>query len=90
MAAAGLDPEWADVVRDLDRVEEVVVDQGTKRFVLRTQAPGTAGTVCQAVGVALPPLVRQLAAKKPPPASAARPNLRRGRPRRGATAALFS
>jgi hypothetical protein len=65
--AAAADPEWADIVRDLDRVEEVTVDQGTKRFVLRVQAPGCAGVVCKAVGVALPPLVRQLPAAHPPP-----------------------
>ena len=39
LGAAGADPEWADIVRDLDRVEEVTVDQATKRFVLRVQAP---------------------------------------------------
>ena len=82
--AAGAEPEWADIVRDLDRVEEVTVDQGTKRFVLRVQAPGCAGVVCKAVGVALPPLVRQLPAAHPPPQPAP-PPARRGRPRRGAT-----
>jgi len=81
--AAGAELEWGDIVRDLDRVEEVSVDQGPKRFVLRTQAPGCAGTVCKAVGVALPPLVRQLPAAQPPP-QPARPPARRGRPR-GAT-----
>jgi len=81
--AAAADPEWADIVRDLDRVEEVTVDQGTKRFVLRVQAPGCAGVVCKAVGVALSPLVRQLpAAHQPQPAP---PPTRRGRPHRGAT-----
>ena len=81
---AGAEPEWADIVRDLDRVEEVTVDQVTKRFVLRVQAPGCAGVVCKAVGVALPPLVRQLPAAHPPPQPAP-PPARRGRPRRGAT-----
>jgi hypothetical protein len=82
--AAGAALEWGDIVRDLDRVEEVSVDQGPKRFVLRTQAPGCAGTVCKAVGVALPPLLRQLPAAQPPPRPAP-PPARRGRPRRGAT-----
>jgi hypothetical protein len=82
--AAGAELEWADIVRDLDRVEEVTVDQATKRFVLRTQAPGCAGVVCKAVGVALPPLVRQAPAAQPPPQPASLP-ARRGRPRRGAT-----
>jgi hypothetical protein len=82
--AAGAELEWADIVRDLDRVEEVTVDQATKRFVLRTQAPGCAGVVCKAVAVALPPLVRQATAAQPPPQPVSLP-ARRGRPRRGAT-----
>ena len=82
--AAGAALEWGDIVRDLDRVEEVTVDQGPKRFVLRTQAPGCAGVVCKAVGVALPPLVRQAPTAQPPPQPAPPPP-RRGRPRRGAT-----
>jgi hypothetical protein len=82
--AAGAALEWGDIVRDLDRVEEVSVDQGAKRFVLRTQAPGCAGVVCKAVGVALPPLVRQSPTAQPPPQPAPPPR-RRGRPRRGAT-----
>jgi hypothetical protein len=81
--AGGVEPEWDDIRRDLDRVEEVTVDQANKRFVLRTQAPGGAGAVCKAVGVALPPLVRQVALAQAPPQPA--PPVRRGRPRRGAT-----
>ena len=86
LAAAGIAAEWADIVRDLDRVEQITVDQHDKRFVLRPQAPGCAGRVFQAIGVALPPLVRQLPAAIPPPTSptAVSPS-RRGRPRRGAT-----
>jgi hypothetical protein len=85
LAAAGLDPEWADVGRDLDRVEEVTVDQDDKRFVLRTQAPGCAGAVCKAIGIALPPLVRQLPSATAPPAPKDAPQHPRGQPRRGAT-----
>jgi hypothetical protein len=85
LAKAGLDPEWADIVRDLDRLEEVTVDQDGKRFILRTEAPGCAGAVCKAIGVALPPLVRQLPPATPPPTSKDPPKRRRGRPRRGAT-----
>ena len=47
--------------RDYDQLEEVTVDQQQKQFVLRTDAPGRAGTVFKAVGVALP-------AARPPPA----------------------
>lgn len=85
LAAAGLDPEWGDVVRDLDRVEEVTVNQQAKRFLLRSDAPGCAASVFGAVGVALPPLIRQLPTEQPPPEPAASPRKRRGRPRCGAT-----
>jgi hypothetical protein len=45
--------EWNDIVRDPDRVEQVTIDQGPKRLVLRPQTPGCAGAVFKAVGVAL-------------------------------------
>jgi hypothetical protein len=64
LEAAGVVAEWANIVRDLDRLEEVTIDQGDKRFVLRLQAQGCAGAVCKAVGFALPPLVRQLPAAR--------------------------
>jgi Transposase DDE domain len=85
LSAAGVTAEWADIVRDLDRVEQITVEQPTKRFVLRPQAPGCAGSVFQAVGVALPPLLRQLPAATPPTQAKPPPTKRRGRPRRGAT-----
>jgi len=83
---AGLNAEWNAIVRDLDRVEQVNLEQGPKRFRLHTQAPGCAGAVFKAVGVALPPLVQQIPSATPPPAEIrASPPRRRGRPRRGAT-----
>ena len=85
LAAAGLDLEWGDIIRHLDRIEEVTVDQGSKRFVLRTQTHGLANSVFKAVGVALPPLVRQIRTGKPPPPTRTHHPAKRGRPRRGAT-----
>ena len=85
LSAAGVTAEWADIVRDLDRIEQITVEQGTKSFVLRPQAPGCTGSVFQAVGVALPPLLRQLPTATPPPQAKPPPTKRRGRPRRGAT-----
>jgi hypothetical protein len=91
LEAAGVAAEWDDVRRDLDRLEEVTVEHGDKRFVLRAEASGCAGAVSKAVGVALPPLLRQFKRAQPPPAAAAAPpKPRRGRPRRGATSPLFS
>jgi hypothetical protein len=57
------DFEWKDVLDDLNDLEDVHVVHEHKHFVLRTEARGTAGRVCQAVGVALPPTVRQLQAE---------------------------
>ena len=61
LAAAGHKFEWADIVRDLDGLCEIMIDQDGKRFVLRTAPTGVCGKVVQAVGVALPPTVRQAA-----------------------------
>ena len=52
--------EWADVIRDLDRLQMVEVEQDQKRFLLRSEAQGTCGKVFQAVGVALPPTVQHV------------------------------
>ena len=65
LQAAELDLEGQDVIADLDRVVETTVEQQGRRFVLRNQAPGCAGAVFQAVGVALPPLFRRLDAENP-------------------------
>ncbi|NJN36913.1 MAG: IS1634 family transposase [Nitrospiraceae bacterium] len=62
LARKGLgDLEWAKIVRDLDRLEEVDVEKDGKRFILRTEVSGVAGKVLQTVGVALPPTIRQAA-----------------------------
>jgi Transposase DDE domain len=90
LAAADLDPEWDDIVRDLDRVAEVTVDQEAKRLLLRTDTPGCAASVFKAVGVALPPLVRHAPAPTPPPEPDQPRQKRRGRPRRGATRSRIS
>ncbi|MGA9750245.1 MAG: IS1634 family transposase, partial [Acidobacteriota bacterium] len=58
MARAGVEAEWAEVIRDLDEVQEVHLEQEGKRFLLRTAAAGCAGKVFQAAGVALPPTLR--------------------------------
>jgi transposase len=61
LVARGHVLEWADVVQDLERLQVVDVEQEGKRFRLRTAAQGTCATVFQAVGVAFPPTVQQLA-----------------------------
>jgi hypothetical protein len=65
LEARGHDPEWADVICDLDRLQTVEVEQDGKRFLLRSEVQGTCGQVFQAVGVALPPTVQQVSPASP-------------------------
>jgi hypothetical protein len=58
LAAAHLQPEWRTLLADLDRLQEIETEQDGKRFILRTPVTGVAGKVFQAVGVALPPQIR--------------------------------
>lgn len=56
----GYELEWADVIRDLNRLEEIEIEQDGKRFLLRANTTGSCGKVFQAAGVALPPTIRQV------------------------------
>jgi Transposase DDE domain len=87
LAAAGRDLEWAEVIFDLERLVETEIVQDGKRFLVRPAAPGCAGVVFQAVGVALPPMVRAVGPPSAPPRS---PQGRPKRRKRGANAAKAS
>jgi len=51
--------EWKDIIRDLDTMDEVELEDTGKRFVIRTGTSGRCGKVFQAAGVAIPPTIRQ-------------------------------
>jgi transposase len=55
----GVTVEWADLIRDLDRLQEATIDKDGKRITTRTQVAGQVGLVFQAAGVALPPHQRE-------------------------------
>lgn len=57
--------EWDDILRDLDRLQEITLEQDSKRFLLRTPTLGVAGKLFQAVGVALPPNIQELPNPQP-------------------------
>lgn len=59
--AAGLTVEWADLLRDLDRLQEATIDKDGKCITTRTAVTGQVGRVFQAVGIALPPNTRERA-----------------------------
>jgi Transposase DDE domain len=67
LAAAHLKPEWGALIRQLDRLQEIETEQDDKHFVLRTPVTGDVGRVFQAVGVALPPNIREADAEAAAP-----------------------
>jgi len=66
MSPARLKPEWRDLLADLDRLQEIKAEQGGKRFILRTPVSGVAGKVFQAIGISLPPNIREAEAASIP------------------------
>ena len=51
--------EWADILRDLVKLQEVEVISDSQTYYLRTALKGTCNEVLRAVGVKVPPSVRQ-------------------------------
>jgi hypothetical protein len=60
--AAGFRPEWGDVLRDLDRLQEVAISKDGRQMTLRTPATGVIGPLFKAARMALPPNVRDAGA----------------------------
>ena len=55
----GLKLEWKDMLRDLEKLQEVEVDLGAQRFFLRTELRGNCVDILRAAGMKVPPAVRQ-------------------------------
>jgi hypothetical protein len=53
----GFRPEWGDVLRDLDRLQEVAISKDGRQMTLRTPATGVIGPLFKAARMALPPNV---------------------------------
>jgi transposase len=54
----GYNFEWADICQDLGALQEVEISASSKRLIVRTECKGVCGKVFQAVGVAIPPVIR--------------------------------
>lgn len=52
--------EWAEIKQDLKALQTVTIEESGKRFAIRSQCQGVCGKVFQAVGMALPPTIREL------------------------------
>ena len=57
---AGHDAEWADITRDLSALQEITLEDNGKRLAVRSECKGACGKVFQAVGVAIPPTIREV------------------------------
>jgi transposase len=52
--------EWAEIKQDLEALKRVTIEEGSQRFTISSQCQGVCGKIFQAVGVALPPTIREL------------------------------
>ncbi|MCP3953378.1 MAG: transposase [Desulfobacterales bacterium] len=52
--------EWSDIKQDLKALQLVTIEEGSKRFAIRSQCQGNCGKIFQAVKVALPPTIREI------------------------------
>lgn len=59
LEAAGHHFEWADVKQDLKALQQVTIEEGDRRFAIRSQSKGVCGKIFKAVGVAMPPTIRE-------------------------------
>lgn len=79
---AGVRPEWKELLRDLDRLQQVRLQHRGADWQVRTDATPTIANLFRKAHIALPPRAKQTA----PPKAPSKPNpKRRGRPRRSAT-----
>jgi transposase len=62
LEASKLSLEWKDIKRDLTALQEVVLEESNnKKIAIRTAPQGTCSSIFRAVGVAIPPTLRQIA-----------------------------
>ncbi|MBT4642430.1 MAG: hypothetical protein HOC09_26755 [Deltaproteobacteria bacterium] len=57
---AGHKFEWNDIKQDLRSLQETTIEENGKSISVRSQCAGVCGKVFQAVGVAVPPTIREL------------------------------
>ena len=86
---AGVTPEWKELLRDLDRLQQVRLQYRGADWLVRTDAAQTITALFRQAHVALPPRARQTAPPKATAPTKSAPK-RRGRPRRSATSFRIS
>ena len=58
--AAGHVFEWSDIKQDLKALQQVTIEENSKRLAIRSECKGVCGKVFQSVGVALPPTIKEI------------------------------
>ncbi len=89
MREAKITPEWKELLRDLDRLQQVRIQHRGSDWLVRTDASSSVTALFRAAHIALPPRARQTAPPKSA-LSAKAAKKRRGRPRRSATSFRIS
>lgn len=56
----GYECEWAEIKQDLCALQETVLEENGKKVVIRSECQGVCSQVFGAVGVALPPTIREM------------------------------
>jgi Transposase DDE domain len=52
--------EWFDIKQDLEAMQEITIEENGKTLSIRSQCLGNCGKIFQAVGVAIPPTIREI------------------------------
>lgn len=56
----GLDLEWARIKQDLKALQLITIAEDSKKFLIRSRLAGDCAKIFQAVGVAIPPTIREI------------------------------
>jgi len=60
LEAAGNHFEWSEIKQDIKSLQEIVAEDNGKTLTVRSECKGVCGKVFQSVGVAIPPMIREV------------------------------
>jgi len=60
LVAADHQFEWAEIKQDLKALQSITIEEKGRRLAIRSQSKGVCGKIFQAVGVAMPPTIRDM------------------------------
>lgn len=60
LESSGYSFEWSDIKQDLKALQEIVIEDNGKTLAIRSECVRSCGKIFKAVGVALPPTIREI------------------------------